>query len=52
MIIKKQIDIFLVEDDKIFLLALKADIEEAFNNMNIKIHSFSTGERACKNSHK
>lgn len=41
---KNQIDIFLVEDDKIFLLALKADIESAFNKINIKIHSFSTGE--------
>lgn len=41
---KKKVDIFLVEDDKIFLLALKADIETTFKDMALKIHSFSTGE--------
>lgn len=44
MSIKNQIDIFLVEDDKIFLLALKEDIEATFKNRTIKIHSFSAGE--------
>src|ERR1035437_1084659 len=43
---KNQIDIFLVEDDKIFLLALKADIEATFKDEVLKIHSFATGE-AC-----
>jgi DNA-binding NarL/FixJ family response regulator len=43
---KNKIDIFLVEDDQIFLLALKADIEATFKNSPIKIHSFFTGE-AC-----
>lgn len=41
---KKQIDIFIVEDNKTFGLALKADIETAFVNMPIKLHSFITGE--------
>lgn len=44
MSIKNQVDIFLVEDDKIFMLALKEDIETTFKKMTIKIHSFCTGE--------
>ncbi len=44
MTIKNPIDIFLVEDDKVFILALKADIESHFKNKIIKIHSFSVGE--------
>lgn len=46
MLVKKQITIFIVEDNKTFALALKIDIERAFVNMNIKIHLFETGE-AC-----
>jgi DNA-binding NarL/FixJ family response regulator len=46
MRIKNRIDIFLVEDNQLFLLALKADIEATFKNMTIKIYSFLTGE-AC-----
>lgn len=46
MIVKKQITIFIVEDNKTFALALKTDIERAFVNMNIKILLFETGE-AC-----
>jgi len=42
----KQTNIFIVEDNKVFTLALKADIETAFSNKPIKIHSFETGE-AC-----
>lgn len=37
-------NIFIVEDNKVFTLALKADIENAFKNMCINIHSFETGE--------
>ncbi|OFX25656.1 MAG: hypothetical protein A2033_12430 [Bacteroidetes bacterium GWA2_31_9] len=44
MTLKKQIDIFIVEDNKTFALALKTDIETAFLNMPIKLHSFITGE--------
>jgi len=43
---KKQINIFLVEDNQVFTLALKADIEAAFANKPIAIQSFETGE-AC-----
>jgi DNA-binding NtrC family response regulator len=41
---KKQINIFIVEDNKVFALALKADIEATFSNMPITIHLFVTGE--------
>ena len=44
MLVKKQITIFIVEDNKTFALALKIDIERAFVNMNIKILLFETGE--------
>lgn len=40
------IHIFLVEDNKVFTLALQADIESAFRNHPIKVTSFETGE-AC-----
>ncbi len=43
---EKQVNIFIVDDNKIFLLALKADIETTFRNKRIKIQSFETGE-AC-----
>ena len=41
---KEPISIYIVEDNKIFTLALKADIETAFSNTPIKIQSFETGE--------
>lgn len=41
---KRPIDIFIVEDNPTFLAALKADIESVFQNANIKVHSFITGE--------
>lgn len=41
---KDEVAIFIVEDDKIFTLALKANIEKAFENKKIKIHSFVAGE--------
>jgi DNA-binding NtrC family response regulator len=43
---KNQMNIFIVEDNKVFTMALKADIETSFANMHIKIHTFETGE-AC-----
>ena len=43
---KNQINIFIVEDNEVFRLALKANIENFFANKPIKIHSFETGE-AC-----
>ena len=39
-------NIFIVDDNKIFTLALKADIETTFAKKSVKIHSFETGE-AC-----
>ncbi|HWY11018.1 MAG TPA: response regulator [Bacteroidia bacterium] len=43
---ENQINIFIVEDNQVFTLALKADIETAFKNLPVKISSFETGE-AC-----
>jgi DNA-binding NarL/FixJ family response regulator len=45
----KKIEIFIVEDNKIFAIALKADLETAFANMPINIQIFGTGE-ACMES--
>ncbi|OFX25658.1 MAG: hypothetical protein A2033_12440 [Bacteroidetes bacterium GWA2_31_9] len=45
---KKHIHIFIVDDNKTYLLALKSSIETAFLNTQITIHSFETGE-ACMN---
>lgn len=41
---KNQTSIFIVEDNKLFAHALKADIENSFPNKLFKIHSFETGE--------
>ncbi|MFH2142441.1 MAG: response regulator [Bacteroidota bacterium] len=41
---KTQIRIFIVEDNKLFALALKTDIETAFANIPCKIFLFETGE--------
>jgi two-component system OmpR family response regulator len=38
------INVFLVEDNQVFTVALKAEIETAFPNKPIKINSFETGE--------
>jgi len=46
--IKEQINIFIVDDNKIFALALKTAIEVAFQNMPIKIHLFETGENCLE----
>lgn len=45
---KKQINIFIVEDNKVYTMALKASIEIAFKDMPVKIHSFETGETCLK----
>jgi DNA-binding NtrC family response regulator len=39
-----RINIFVVEDNKVFSLALKADIESTFGKKPIHVHSFETGE--------
>jgi DNA-binding NtrC family response regulator len=41
---KNKIDIFLVDDDKLFLVALKSYIEANFKNEGVKIHTFFSGE--------
>jgi serine phosphatase RsbU (regulator of sigma subunit) len=45
---KKQIDIFIVDDNKIFTMAFKGAIEIAFEDREIKIHAFETGERCME----
>src|ERR1035437_1273034 len=45
---KKQTNIFIVDDNKIFALALKAYIETSFENMLIKIYLFETGEECIE----
>lgn len=42
--LKNKKNIFIIEDDKVFAMTLKADIENAFKNIPIKIHLFSSGE--------
>ena len=41
-----EVNIFIVEDNNVFRMALQADIESTFTEMNISIHLFETGE-AC-----
>lgn len=45
---KATINIFIVEDNNIFSLALKGEIETSFENMPIKIDTFETGEACMK----
>ncbi len=47
-IIKKHSNIFIVDDNKIFALALKAYIENAFENSLITIYLFETGEKCLE----
>ncbi len=44
----KQTNIFIVDDNKIFTMALKGAMEIAFQDMNISIHAFETGERCME----
>lgn|GEM_PF-882389 len=43
----KQINIFIIDDNRVFSLALKANIELTFPKMDVKIHLFDIGEK-CK----
>jgi len=45
---RTKLTIFVVEDNALFNTALKADIETTFENMNVKVHSFDTGEACMK----
>ena len=48
MSVKNPNTIFIVDDNKIFTMALKADIEKAFKEMPIHIESFETGEKCME----
>ena len=41
---KTKITIFIIEDNDVFALALKSEIETVFANMQLSVHSFTTGE--------
>src|ERR1035437_498687 len=45
---KKQINIFIVDDSKIFTIALKANIENTFQGVPITITTFETGEKCME----
>jgi len=45
---EKKINIFIVDDNKIFSIALKAQIETSFIKKPIKVYSFETGEACMK----
>jgi DNA-binding NarL/FixJ family response regulator len=40
--------LFIVEDNKVFQLALKADLEAVFGKQPVVVHSFHTGEECMK----
>jgi two-component system, OmpR family, response regulator len=42
---KNQTSIFIVEDNEVYILALRANIESTFKNKHINIFSFETGEK-------
>lgn len=45
---KKPINIFIVDDNNVFTMALKTDIESTFKNMSIKVYTFETGEKCMR----
>lgn len=48
MSLKNKINIFIVDDDKVFRLALTEDIKSAFKKTPIVINSFETGEKCME----
>lgn len=48
MNISKQVNIFIVDDNKSFSLALKGFIETTFNKILLKINIFETGEKCME----
>ena len=44
----KPINIFIVEDNKVFSMAVKAEIKEAFEDLPLMLHDFETGEACMK----
>jgi DNA-binding NtrC family response regulator len=47
----EQINIFIIDDNNVFSLALRANIERTFKELPIKIHLFEIGEK-CKSMFK
>ncbi len=45
---KKQIRIFIVEDNKVFAQVMKVDIESAFVTIPLEIHLFENGEKCME----
>jgi len=45
---KNKMNVFIVEDNELFALALKSDIENAFEKKAIQIHAFATGEKCME----
>lgn len=45
---KDLINVFIVDDNKVFTLALKADIENAFKDMDLIVQTFETGEKCME----
>lgn len=43
-----KINIFIVEDNKVYTQTLKANIENTFANKKFQIHSFETGEKCME----
>jgi DNA-binding NtrC family response regulator len=48
---KKQINVFIIDDNKVFSLALRANIEKTFKEKSLKIYLFEIGEK-CKSMFK
>lgn len=45
---KKHIDVVIIDDNKLFKLAVKTNLERQFSNKNIKIHVFDVGEKSSE----
>lgn len=45
---KKRIDMVIIDDNKLFKLAVKANLEQQFSDKNIKIHVFDIGEKSIE----
>ena len=43
---KNRIDVVIIDDNKLFKLAVKANLERQFSNKNIKIHVYDLGEKS------
>jgi serine phosphatase RsbU (regulator of sigma subunit) len=48
MILKNIINVFIVDDNRVFTMALKASIENAFDHPFIQLHDFETGEQCLE----